>query len=421
MEEKRVLSFIHISDIHFRKESGDPYDIDNELRKAMLTDLGYKAQKELVNVCGVLVCGDLAFSGQESEFSVAKNFLNDVTKIFGISLKDVFCVAGNHDVNQSIARNSRIVECIQDDLVLIDKNEPDYLDAEIRKIQNDQFIKGILYEPLSAYNKCVKEMASDYSIEEPTWQSLMMLSEKYTLAIYGMNSVLVSNYKDHLDKDGNKLIDAERKMVINRKQIPDYCENVIYLSLCHHPPECWNNDNLEAFMDSRVKIQLYGHKHIQHIEVNDKRVRIGSGALHPERGWEWNPRYNWLEMWIEEDTLFIKVYPRVFDDTNGIFISDVKSCDMDKEYRLIEMRLSDNANEKAKRETEILEQREVRSTDIITKEIIYRFSILSESDKKRLLRSFQKIDYTIEQDLYILLKQLKNNNLEMDFLNAMKK
>ena len=64
--------------------------------------------------------------------------------------------------------------------------------------------------------------------------------------------------------------------------------------------------------------------------------------------------------------------------------------------------------------------REVRSTDIITKEIIYRFSILSDSDKKRLLRSFQKIDYTIEQDLYILLQQLRNNNLEMDFLNAMK-
>ena len=94
---------------------------------------------------------------------------------------------------------------------------------------------------------------------------------------------------------------------------------------------------------------------------------------------------------------------------------------MDKEYRLIEMQLSDNANEKAKRKSEILEQREVRSTDIITKEIIYRFSILSDSDKKRLLRSFQKIDYTIEQDLYILLQQLRNNNLEMDFLNAMKK
>lgn len=422
MEEKRVLSFIHISDIHFRKESGDPYDIDNELRKAMLTDLEFEAERELVNVCGVLVCGDLAFSGQKKEFDNAKSFLIDVTKIFRISLKDVFCVAGNHDVDQSVARKSRILECIQDELAFIDKKTPHLLDAEIRKIQKDDFVEGLLYKPLIAYNSCVKEMACDYSIEAPTWQSTMEMNEKYTLAIYGMNSVLTSNYKDHLDENGNKLINTERKMIMNRKQIPDYRENVIYLSLCHHPPECWNNDNLQKFMDSRVKIQLYGHKHIQHIDANERRVRIGSGALHPERNGEWTPRYNWVEIWIEQDKLCVKIYPRVFEDTNGKFLCDTVSCDLGKIYRLVEMPILDNergekANEK---EVEITEQREVRNTNIITKEIVYRFSILSESDKKRLLRFFPKLDYNIEQDIYILLQQLKDNNIEKEFLNKMR-
>lgn len=422
MEEKRVLSFIHISDIHFRKESGDPYDIDNELRKAMLTDLEFEADKELVNVCGVLVCGDLAFSGKEEEFDIAREFLFDVTKLFRISLKDVFCVAGNHDVDQSVARESRILECVQDELVSIDKKRPDCLDAELRKFQKDHFIEGLLYEPLLAYNSCVKEMASYYSLEAPTWQSTMALNEKYTLAIHGMNSVLTSNYKDHLDEDGKKIPNNERKMIMNRKQIPDYCENVIYLSLCHHPPECWNNANLKELMDSRVRIQLYGHKHIQHIDVNKSRVRISSGALHPERNGEWIPRYNWIEIWIEQDKLCVKIFPRVFDDMQGKFFNDTASCDLGKIYRLIEMPFLGNetGEKESEKEVEVAEQREVRNTNIITKEIVYRFSILSESGKKRLLRYFPMLQYNIEQDIYILLQQLKDNDIEKKFLDTMR-
>lgn len=415
MAEKKVLSFIHVSDIHFRKESGDAYDIDNELRAAMLNDLEYKAKTELNNVCGVLVCGDLAYSGKQEEYDKAHEFLKEVTHIFDIFIKDVFCVAGNHDVDQSVARSSRILECVQDYLISIEN--PDFIDNEIRKIQNDRFVKGLLYKPLAAYNEYVKGMSSNYTLDKPNWQTELELNDKYKLIIYGMNSVLVSGYKDHLDEKGNRLVDAERKMVINRNQIPIACENVIYLSLCHHPPECWNN-NLVEYMDSRVMLQLYGHKHIQNIDANKRRIRISSGALQPERGADWTPRYNWIELWIEGDKLYVKIYPRIYNALDGKFVPDNKSCDEGVIYCLITLTLSRESVTYQDIECDKLKL--VRTTNIITKEIVYRFSILSLADKNRLLKRFPQIHYVNGDEVDILLQQLKESKLEIDFLNAMK-
>lgn len=35
------ISFIHLSDIHFRKTSGNSSDIDDDLKQAVLTDIKY--------------------------------------------------------------------------------------------------------------------------------------------------------------------------------------------------------------------------------------------------------------------------------------------------------------------------------------------------------------------------------------------
>lgn len=46
------ISFIHLSDIHFRKTSGNSLDIDNDLRQAVLTDIKYNAKEKLENIKG---------------------------------------------------------------------------------------------------------------------------------------------------------------------------------------------------------------------------------------------------------------------------------------------------------------------------------------------------------------------------------
>lgn len=419
MANNRGLSFIHMSDIHFNKNSGDGYDMDNELRQAVINDLIHNAKHNIDVVDGVLVCGDIAYSGQEKEYDIAKVFLSEVTEIYGLGLNDVFCVPGNHDVNQGVIKESQIIESMQEYIVDIDKKEQNKLDDCLRKVQNDPYIKGILYKAISTYNDSVLEMASDFSVENPIWQSEMKLNDEYVLSIYGMNSVLASNHRDHYI---NEITNSweEREMVMNRTQIPKPREKVIYMSLCHHPPECWINKNLSEYMDERVKIQLYGHKHIQKIDANNKRLRISSGALQPVRGNDWFPRYNWIKIYIEDNELVIWVYPRKYSDIKARFECDYDSLDNDdksKEYKIIRIHLEECDNDVEENGSEI---ENIRKTTTLTKEIVYRFCVLSNAKKKSVLRKYSCIKYESNK-IDDLLEQLELNSIENEFLEELRR
>ena len=65
-------------------------------------------------------------------------------------------------------------------------------------------------------------------------------------------------------------------------------------------------------------------------------------------------------------------------------------------------------------------ERQIRKTSVRTKEIVYRFSVLSDRDKDRIISKFQSIKYSKEQNIEILLDQLAQNRLEEEFLNTIK-
>lgn len=421
MNSKKIYTFIHISDIHFVKTSGDPYDIDDELRQAMLNDLNNFARQEFEQVNGVLVCGDLAFSGQAEEYEIACQFLENVIKVFSLEKKDIYCVAGNHDVDQGVAKSSLTLEAVQNQLTLV--NDANKLDKMIRNIQNDSIIcveEGLLYKPLAQYNKYFEPMACNYTVNSPNWSTTMSLDNEYELIIYGMNSVLTSNYKDHLNDNGEKYTDGtERKMTMNRGQIPKSREKAVYMSLCHHPIECWKDNSLATLMDARVKVQLYGHKHIQSIDANNQRVRICSGALQPERGGDWYPKYNWIQIWVEGTELFVKIYPRAYDDISGTFSKDADSCRGENNYQLCKISLA-NSTRIIDEEQQDVEEVNVRRTTVMTKEIVYRFSVLSDRDQTSLLQQFPVLSYGVEQGIEVLLNQIDTYQLQEEFLQKLK-
>lgn len=418
MAEKQVLSFIHLSDIHFNKNSGDAYDIDKELRTAMLNDIATHVKENIGDVNGILVCGDIAFSGKKEEYEIAKHFLNDVATKLDVDLSNIYCVPGNHDVDQQIIKNSKILECVQNYVSYVDDNNPDRVDMEIRSIQNDPLVKGILYSPILQYNEAVAEMACAHTCDCPQWVSEMKLDSKHTLKIIGINSVMTSSFKDHIDDMGNRIQNGERKMVVDKVQIPTPEENVIFMSLCHHPPECWGNQNLIERMNSRVKIQLYGHMHKQRLLKHESYVRINSGALQPERGDDWMPYYNWIQIYLEEQNLVIKIFPRVFNDAEGIFNADFLACDNSKIYKLFKI----NLNEREKVMSDCIECAErKRATNIYTKEIVYRFMTISDANKKMVINKFSLIDFDVRQDIAVLLDQLHINQIEKEFLEELRR
>ena len=94
----RPIRWLHISDLHLRESGGWSQDavlaamLDNiEERVATGTEFDF-----------VLITGDLAYSGKNSEYGLVESFIDDLIRVIGITRDEVFCVAGNHDVDRSV-------------------------------------------------------------------------------------------------------------------------------------------------------------------------------------------------------------------------------------------------------------------------------------------------------------------------------
>ena len=100
--EMKRYTFLHFSDIHFNKQSDSIFSPDRDLRKEMLNDIEQVILKKELSPYGIIICGDIAFSGQENEYKIADEFLETLTGKLKIDYRHVFCVPGNHDVDQSV-------------------------------------------------------------------------------------------------------------------------------------------------------------------------------------------------------------------------------------------------------------------------------------------------------------------------------
>lgn len=325
ISEVRVLSklsFIHLSDIHFVRSSNNPDDIDKPLRKAILTDLKTNAQNILDNVTGILVTGDIAFSGSGEEYNIAKDYLNEICDIFNIKPSDVYCVPGNHDVNQDAIIKSTFIpmaQCAVDATSTID-----VADREFSKYISTEN-QSILFIPIENYNNFARRFECDIDHNKIFWQKRFELTENFYFRVIGINSSFLSTKADH---------ETGKLMYIGQSQIPDYNDDTATLLMCHHPPECWKfKEDILPRISKRADIQLYGHMHSQSFDITEKNVILYSGAVHPTRTVDWLPRYNWLsiegEIIDNEKILNIEIFPRCLSSDRDAFKIDSK-CKHDK-------------------------------------------------------------------------------------------
>lgn len=390
------LSFIHLSDIHFNKYSGDRYDLDEDLRNEIIIDITNNAKSKIGKAAGILICGDIAFSGKANEYNTTLEFLNEVCEILEIPETSVFCVPGNHDVDQDITRDSAIFCNIQSNIQQAE--DSDWL---ISKYFRDKINNGMLFQHIEEYNKFAGKFRCNINAQNPTWKEDIILNEKFNLQINGLNSIIVSNHKD----------DDSNLMVLGEHQVPRRCNATILMTLCHHPPSCWKDCDgvMKSKMNERVHIQLYGHRHMQKIEMTNNSLIICSGAVHPVRGdKEWIPEYNWIMMRVEnvdnEKLLKVRVYPRILNDTGTAFITDYKECE-NCDYKEYSIKLSSSYNEKEntngdtkpeeiyiKQETQICEIDRADCGHQNFRKLVYRFLRISFIQRSAILNKLNLIE-----------------------------
>lgn len=297
------LRLLHFSDIHFYNYKDARWNKDREIQNEIIQDLSRVLKDDSTPIDHILICGDIAFSGKDEEYEDASQWINDVCLKTGCENQNIFLVPGNHDINRSqigLACNNLRSQLRNQN---IDKYDNLLEEAWLRKEDKD-----VLLSPLVPYYKFAKK----YQIERDhiCCDKILYIDKVYKLKIRGINSALLSyipELEHELDHDMKNLCIGEVQALITTNE-----ENVIHLSMCHHPIQ-WLKDGetIKKLLDSRVSIQLFGHEHNAKTECEDNILKIYSGAMQPSRREHpYEPVYNIIDISIDNERLKVAINSR---------------------------------------------------------------------------------------------------------------
>jgi len=305
--EKLVL--VHLSDIHFKRTSGvSVHDLDKNVRNELLLD-ATKVAKEIGPVTGVLVTGDIAFSGSKAEYDHATEWLQKFCREIGCPAESVWVVPGNHDVDRQSTKR-KVTRTLHQGI----RKEGSDVDRELREILSDAQSAAALLEPLTEYNTFAGRFGCSISAEKHYWERDIELACGTAIRLRGLTSALVSNEEDR--RTGIVLGAAQTSI--------ERAAGVLHMTLCHHPPD-WlrDHDAVEDHLKSKIHIQLFGHKHSQRLDEINGKVRLAAGAMHPDRDeGGWLPTYNFLEISRRDgERIGLRVYQRRWNQPDTNFVA----------------------------------------------------------------------------------------------------
>lgn len=270
---------VHLSDIHFHAGDTGLAARMKAVRTHLVADLA-KMRAMIGDATAVVVTGDIAFSGETSQYEVAQTWLAEVSRSVGSQEAAVLTIPGNHDVHwPSITPSARIArESLRNcDLSEVSRSIDELIDDPSRP----------LLRALDNYN----EFAVGYRCEVPEdglpWKARLPLPRGYNLAFRGLTTVFNSDRND-----GNATL------VVGQTQtsLPLDDPSAIHVLLAHHgPDDCREATDIRDRMLHKVRALLCGHRHDQRVKTVDGCVEITAGAVHPEEQVGFYPTYNWIK------------------------------------------------------------------------------------------------------------------------------
>lgn len=327
------LVFVQISDLHFREHrAGEAYDRDADLRNEILRD-AHSVCEPLAPVAGVWVCGDVAYSGQPAEYELAVPWFDDLCNALACKSSRVWVVPGNHDIDRATLGQSWVLRSVREKLRTCRIED---IDVEIERCVEDAIAADVLLQPLANYNAFAARYSCDIDARTLRWSHDFPLSDDWTLQLWGVTSPIVSD--NHDDVDANKLVVGASQVAFPND------DGIVHAVMCHHPPQ-WlrDNDDVTDRLNTRVLLQLFGHKHRQRVyEISQggrRSLQLASGAAHPDREEaRWEPRYNVIALTMDVEgsspALVVDVYGRRWNSATGTFTADASSDRSGERFRL---------------------------------------------------------------------------------------
>lgn len=306
--------FVHLSDIHFGQEKdGGTVAINDDAKKRLIEDARAEVARLGGKASGIIVTGDIAYSGKKHEYQIAAEWLGKLTDAIGCERVHVQMVPGNHDIDRD--KISTTIDCVLDSI----REKGDTVLDPLLDCQDDC---SILYRRFEAY----ADFALDYQSELDLNGGIssggrLELANGRSIRFVRLNSALICSRKD----DKGKLILGKRQQTL---PIEDGEEIVV---LVHHPLN-WFQDSVKArnYLRSRARVLISGHEHYPRLEIDSVEdgcdlMLLAAGATSPDEVvGEYTYKYNILIFeWDEEaDALAVTVIPRTWDEKTTRFRLD---------------------------------------------------------------------------------------------------
>jgi predicted MPP superfamily phosphohydrolase len=246
--EPRTVTWLHLSDIHFKEMK--PYDPGIVLA-ALLSDLKQCMERGGMRPDFIALTGDLAFSGKPAEYAHVRRFIDELLAVTGLPANRVFPVPGNHDVDRSLVLYSSSIagQSLKD------------RDA-VNRILGTPDERRLYFNRFKGYGEFLNDYFSGHlTFDDDNYFYVRMLELRgLRISLLGLNSSWLAESDE----------DETRKLVIGERQVREAIEGAqrananLKIALFHHPMswlrELEQTNSVPMLLDGCDYI-LHGHLH----------------------------------------------------------------------------------------------------------------------------------------------------------------
>ncbi|HEV7669189.1 MAG TPA: metallophosphoesterase [Thermoanaerobaculia bacterium] len=253
------LTWLHLSDFHFKAtDSYDQQEVSRALVDSVTRYYQWRRRPDII-----FATGDIANSGQPSEYERATEFFDALLKAAGLDRKRLFVIPGNHDVDRRLASGLARTLSTQDEAdAYFGPSAPHpHLNSKLRAYREwyDKFFEGIRQHPRDSTCGPVESFEAG----------------GVRLGILPINSSLFCQD----DYDHEKLFVGRRCLTAALDKLGSL-NAALNVALIHHPLS-WlspvERAQVRSRIQSRVDFVLRGHLH----ETENEGVETAEGwALH---------------------------------------------------------------------------------------------------------------------------------------------
>jgi 3',5'-cyclic AMP phosphodiesterase CpdA len=313
-----TLTWLHLSDLHFRTSELERYNANVVLDK-LLDDVKTLMATKGFRPDVIFFTGDVAFSGDADEYRLAGDFFERLLETIGYpgAKERLFLVPGNHDVHwefityPAIKRSELLTSR---DVITQTLLSPDNRRLFLRRLDNyAEFVNDFFPKEHLVFDDEHYFYVRPFEVGEST--------DRTRIAILGLNSAWVAHGGE---KDAVVVGEAQAKTALDDPLVRNAHVRIVLL---HHPFDQLresDQEGVERLLEQGSDFILVGHRHEQKVrkvqELDRDYVFIPAGAAYEGREKSETNAYNLvsLDLAAAQGT----VYLREYSHRAGIWVED---------------------------------------------------------------------------------------------------